>query len=116
MLYEFPDGVDWRAPTNWWMVLPNNGRSVSVERLLPDYEAAVESSDAELARWASQHLNVEIGLALKSDRWRGADHWLPTKPHPWLSEGGMLLVLVILLSFRRELFLPRDGPFALRAE
>ena len=76
MLYEFPDGVDWRAPTNGLMVLPNNGRSVSVERLLPDYEAAVESSDAELARWASQHLNVEIGLALKSDRWRGADHWL----------------------------------------
>ena len=76
MLYEFPDGVDWRDPANWWMVLPNNGLSVSVDRLLPDYEAAVESGDAELARWASQHLNVEIGLALKSDRWRGADHWL----------------------------------------
>ena len=76
MLYEFPDGVDWRDPANWWMVLPNNGRSVTVERLLPDYEAAVESGDAELARWASQHLNVEIGLALKTDRWRGADHWL----------------------------------------
>ena len=76
MLYEFHDGIDWKDPTNWWMVLPNNGLSVSVDRLLPDYEAAVESGDAELARWASQHLNVEIGLALKSDRWRGADHWL----------------------------------------
>ena len=76
MLYEFPDGTDWKDPANWWMVLPNNGLSVSVDRLLPDYEAAVESGDAELARWASQHLNVEIGLALKSDRWRGADHWL----------------------------------------
>ncbi len=76
MLYEFPVDKDWRDPANWWMVLPNNGLSVSVERLLPDYEAAVESGDGELARWASQHLNVEIGLALKSDRWRGADHWL----------------------------------------
>jgi len=76
LLYEFPDGIDWRDPANWWMVLPNNGRSVSVERLIPDYQAAVESGDAELARWASQHLNVEIGLALKTDRWRGADHWL----------------------------------------
>ncbi len=76
MLYEFPDSIDWKDPANWWMVLPNNGLSVSVDRLLPDYEAAVESGDAELARWASQHLNVEIGLALKSDRWRGADHWL----------------------------------------
>jgi phage terminase large subunit-like protein len=76
VLYEFPDDVDWREPAHWPMVLPNNGRSVSVERLLPDYEAALEAGDAELARWASQHLNVEIGLALKSDRWRGADHWL----------------------------------------
>ena len=76
MLYEFPDGTDWKDPANWWMVLPNNGLSVSVDRLLPDYEAAVESGDAELARWASQHLNVQIRLALKSDLWSGADHWL----------------------------------------
>lgn len=76
ILYEFPEDADWRNPDNWPMVLPNNGRSVSVDRLLPDYEAAVESGDAELARWASQHLNVEIGIGLKSDRWRGADHWL----------------------------------------
>jgi len=76
MLYEFPDGIEWKDPANWPMVLPNNRRSVSVERLIPDYKAAVEAGDAELARWASQHLNVEIGLALKTDRWRGADHWL----------------------------------------
>ena len=30
---------------------------------------------AEIARWASQHLNIEIGLALRSDRWAGADYW-----------------------------------------
>jgi phage terminase large subunit-like protein len=28
----------------------------------------------EVVRWASQHLNIEIGLALRSDRWVGADH------------------------------------------
>jgi phage terminase large subunit-like protein len=29
----------------------------------------------EIVRWASQHLNIEIGLALRSDRWVGADYW-----------------------------------------
>jgi hypothetical protein len=29
----------------------------------------------EVVRWASQHLNLEIGLALRSDRWIGADYW-----------------------------------------
>lgn len=75
LLYEFPEDVDWRKPANWHMVTPNNGRSVSVDRLVPDYEAANAAGEGELRRWASQHLNVEIGLALKSDRWAGADYW-----------------------------------------
>lgn len=75
LLYEFPDGVDWRDPANWHMVTPNAGRSITVERLVPDYEQAAASGEEELRRWASQHLNVEIGLALRSDRWSGADFW-----------------------------------------
>jgi phage terminase large subunit-like protein len=46
-----------------------------VDRLVSDYHAAKEAGDGELRRWASQHLNVEIGLALLSDRWAGADYW-----------------------------------------
>jgi phage terminase large subunit-like protein len=75
VLYEFPPGIDWRDPANWAMVTPNNGRSITVDRLRPDYEAAVAAGEEELRRWASQHLNVEIGLALMSDRWAGADYW-----------------------------------------
>ena len=75
LLYEFPDGVDWRDPANWHMVTPNAGRSITVERLVPDYEQAIAAGEEELRRWASQHLNVEIGLALRSDRWAGADFW-----------------------------------------
>lgn len=75
ILYEFPPGVDWRNTDNWHMVTPNNGRSITVERLIPDYEGAVASGEEELRRWASQHLNVEIGLALRSDGWAGADFW-----------------------------------------
>lgn len=75
VLYEFPPSVDWRDPANWPMVTPNNGRSVNVQRLFTDYEQAVASSEGELRRWASQHLNVEIGLALVSDHWAGAEFW-----------------------------------------
>jgi phage terminase large subunit-like protein len=75
VLYEFPDGIDWRDPATWHMVTPNNGRSITVERLIPDYETAKEAGEEELRRWASQHLNIEIGLALRSDRWAGADFW-----------------------------------------
>jgi phage terminase large subunit-like protein len=75
ILYEFPADVNWREPGNWPMVTPNEGRSVSVARLIPDYEGAVESGEEELRRWASQHLNVEIGMALRSDSWAAALFW-----------------------------------------
>lgn len=75
VLYEFPADVDWRDPANWHMVTPNNGRSITVERLIPDFHAAREAGEDEFRRWASQHLNVEIGLALKSDSWAGAEFW-----------------------------------------
>jgi phage terminase large subunit-like protein len=75
LLYEFPPGVDWENPDNWPMVMPNNGFSVSADRLIPDFHAAKAAGPAEFRRWASQHLNIEVGLALLSDRWAGADFW-----------------------------------------
>jgi phage terminase large subunit-like protein len=75
ILYEFPPGVAWEDPANWPMVTPNQGRSVSIDRLIPDHDAARAAGDAELRRWASQHLNVEIGVALLADAWAGADYW-----------------------------------------
>jgi phage terminase large subunit-like protein len=75
ILYEFPESVDWRDNKNWHMVTPNNGRSITVERLIPDYQQAEAAGEEELRRWASQHLNIEIGLALKSDSWAGAEFW-----------------------------------------
>ncbi|HVI27518.1 terminase large subunit, partial [Hansschlegelia sp.] len=75
VLYEMPPDVDWREPANWRMVTPNAGKSITVERLIPDFEAAEQAGEQELRRWATQHLNVEIGLALRSDRWAGAEFW-----------------------------------------
>jgi phage terminase large subunit-like protein len=75
LLYEFPPDVDWEDTANWHMVTPNNGRSITVQRLTEDAEQAKAAGDEEWRRWASQHLNVEIGLNLHTDRWAGADFW-----------------------------------------
>lgn len=79
ILYEFPEDMQasgaWRNPDVWPMVLPNLGRSITLERLLPEYRGARDKGLEEERRWASQHLNVEIGMGLHSARWRGADLW-----------------------------------------
>lgn len=75
VLYEFPADVDWRDTKNWGLVTPNMGRSITLDRLINDYNGALSSGEGELRRWASQHLNTEVGLALASDAWAGAEYW-----------------------------------------
>ncbi|QDL92539.1 terminase large subunit [Paroceanicella profunda] len=88
VLYEFPEAVQiderkpWRDPKLWPMVLPNLGRSISIERLVSEYRGAIDRGIEEEARWASQHLNVQIGLALHTDRWVGADYWVAAGKGP----------------------------------
>jgi phage terminase large subunit-like protein len=80
VLYEFPTAIAqdqdaWSDSANWPMVLPNLGKSLRLDSLIQDF--ASESAKGESAKrlWASQHLNIEIGLGLHSDRWLGADYW-----------------------------------------
>lgn len=81
LLYEFAEELQtseekaWRDPKLWPMVLPNLGRSIQLDRLIKEYDEARDRGEEEERRWASQHLNIEIGLALHANRWRGADHW-----------------------------------------
>lgn len=81
MLYEFPremqadENQPWADPANWHMVLPNLGRSITIDRLLPQFREAKEAGIEKLSIWASQHLNVEIGIAINKDSWAGAPYW-----------------------------------------
>jgi phage terminase large subunit-like protein len=80
VLYEFPedianDRIAWRDPRHWPMVTPNAGRSITIERLVEELATADLLGEEEVRRWATQHLNVEIGLALRSDAWAGAEFW-----------------------------------------
>lgn len=82
MLYEFPvdmqadEAQPWADPKNWPLVLPNNGRSITVDRLMSNFREAKSAGVEKFSIWASQHLNIEIGIAINNDRWRGADYWL----------------------------------------
>ncbi len=85
VLYEMPRSMQektkdggpepWRDPSTWHLVTPNLGRSVTIEVLRELYDDACAKGEDEVRGWASQHLNIEIGLALRSDRWVGADFW-----------------------------------------
>jgi phage terminase large subunit-like protein len=85
VLYEFPPDIvkaapqgkppAWYDPKLWPLVTPNLNRSVTISVLEKEFDEARQSGEAEIRRWASQHLNIEIGLALRSDRWAGTDHW-----------------------------------------
>lgn len=81
VLYEFPEAVQtgdakaWADPDMWHMVTPNLNRSITIDALMDGYERAKQDGQAEIIAWATQHLNVEVGLALHSNRWVGADFW-----------------------------------------
>ena len=79
VLYEFPEQIvkseDWKAPEFWHLVNPNMGKSVNMPFLREQFDDANEKGPAALALFSSQHLNIEIGVGLKTDRWPGAEYW-----------------------------------------
>jgi len=82
ILYELPPDLaadgGWKERRYWPAVNPNLGRSVDLAFLTRELESAEREGVAQLALFASQHFNVEIGLGLRTDRWSGADFWQKT--------------------------------------
>lgn len=79
VLYEFPqemiDAKEHLDEVNWYMVNPNMGYSVNKDYLIREYAKAQVGGDESLRGFLAKHLNIEVGLALRSDRWAGADEW-----------------------------------------
>jgi len=80
VLYEFPEDMikagEHRKPENFGMVNPNLGYSVDREFLEREFQKAQNDGEESMRGFLAKHLNVEIGLALQSDRWAGSDFWL----------------------------------------
>lgn len=81
VLYEFPQALleskAYLDPAYFYITNPNLGRSVSAEWLTDELRKKQHKNDESLQTFLAKHLNVEIGLSLRSDRWVGADFWEP---------------------------------------
>ncbi|MBW8815583.1 MAG: terminase large subunit [Caulobacterales bacterium] len=81
VLYEFPEAMVAREayldPANFYVTNPNLGRSVDADWLRGELAKVKDARGGEKQTFLAKHLNVEIGMRLHADRWRGADHWDP---------------------------------------
>ncbi|KQQ70914.1 terminase [Rhizobium sp. Leaf321] len=79
VIYEFPPEMikakAYEEPANFYVTNPNLGRSVSQEWLQDEMIKELSGDRTTLATFLAKHLNVEIGMNLRSNRWPGADLW-----------------------------------------
>lgn len=94
IIYEFPPDMierkEHRDIKNFRLVNPNWGKSVDAEFIEREYAKALEAGEDEMRGFLAKHGNVEIGLALLSNRWAGADFWeaaaVPNVSLDWILE------------------------------
>jgi len=79
VLFEFPqemiDAKCYLERENFKITNPNLGKSVSAEWLEDQIRKMRHKTDGSFQKFLAKHLNVEIGMNLRSDRWAGADLW-----------------------------------------
>lgn len=104
VIYEFPDDMlkskAYLKPENFYITNPNLGRSVSAEWIEDQLKKYEGKTDGSFQQFVAKHLNVEIGMNLRSDRWAGADYW---------ERRGQLLTLDELLDRSEVVTLGVDG-------
>ncbi|MFK3867645.1 terminase large subunit [Psychrobacter faecalis] len=88
LLYEFPqkyiDDELYLNPDNWYITNPNLGASVSVKFLEREFKKAEDEGKEELQDFTAKHLNVQIGISLRANRWAAAEFWEAAKaPKPF---------------------------------
>ncbi|MCU4595344.1 terminase large subunit [Acinetobacter radioresistens] len=81
LIYEFPkwmlEAGEHLKPENFYITNPNLGASVDVDYLINEFEKVRDAGEESLRDFLAKHLNVEIGMNLRANRWAGAEFWLP---------------------------------------
>lgn len=79
LLYEFPEPMikseAYKKPENFYITNPNMGASVDETFLLDEQEKERQKGTKSLVGFYAKHLNVEPGMAARSDSWAGAEFW-----------------------------------------
>lgn len=100
VIYEFPQDMikngEARLIENFHLVNPNMGFSVDEAFLRRSFKMAEEAGEEELRGFLAKHANIEVGLALLSERWAGADFWEIQGKRPGLSFDDLLRMCEVI--------------------
>ena len=79
VLYEFPEAMitseAYLETENFYITNPNIGASVDPEFLERELAKSQEGGEDSVCGFLAKHLNIEIGIALKSNNWAGSLFW-----------------------------------------
>lgn len=79
LIYEFPkhlvEAGEHLKPENFYITNPNLGASVDHEYLISEFNKVKDAGDESLRDFLAKHLNIEIGMNLRANRWAGAEFW-----------------------------------------
>lgn len=79
LIYEYPKGMQtakaWKDPGTWYIPNPSLGRSVDPEWISSKLSEAEAEGEHSVRLFCAKHFNIQIGIGLTPDRWRGADYW-----------------------------------------
>lgn len=79
LIYEFPkhlvEAGEHLKSENFYITNPNIGASVDLEYLISEFNKVKDAGEESLRDFLAKHLNIEIGMNLRANRWAGAEFW-----------------------------------------